>query len=90
MSETSWQDLQELEISAFASTTDVKPLSSYSWIEAPNAKFTIAILGSPALWSAPGRTRRAKKNSGLIYIAQNAAHHLDSPLEPLFRAIFTS
>lgn len=29
-----------------------------------------------------------KKDSGLIYIAQNAARHPTSPLEPLFRALY--
>jgi hypothetical protein len=29
-----------------------------------------------------------KKDSGLIYIAQNAARHPESPLEPLFRALY--
>jgi len=32
--------------------------------------------------------RRLKKDSGLIYIAQNAARHPESPLEPLFRALY--
>ena len=31
-----------------------------------------------------------KKDSGLIYIAQNAARNPDSPLEPLFRALYTT
>ena len=29
-----------------------------------------------------------KKDSGRVYIAQNAARHPDSPLEPLFRALY--
>ncbi|KAH7016037.1 uncharacterized protein B0I36DRAFT_395699, partial [Microdochium trichocladiopsis] len=57
----------------------------HNWIEAPTP--TIAVPGSPALWSAPGGPRQLKKDSGLIYIAQNAARHPDSPLEPLFRAL---
>ena len=69
-----------------ASITNVKHLSSYSWIEAPTP--TIAVPGSPALWSAPVAPQRVKKDSGLIYIAQNAARHPDSPLEPLFRALY--
>lgn len=86
--EISRLDLQELKTPALASITDVKLLSSYNWIEAPNATPTIAVPGSPALWSAPGGSRRLKKDSGLIYIAQNAARHPESPLEPLFRAIY--
>lgn len=88
--EISRLDLQGLETLASASITDVKPLSSYNWIEAPNTTPTIAVPGSPALWSAPGVSRQLKKDSGLIYIAQNAARHPESPLEPLFRALYTT
>ncbi|KAL9097152.1 MAG: hypothetical protein Q9165_000579 [Trypethelium subeluteriae] len=88
VSEISRLDLQEFEKPATASITDVKLLSSYSWIEAPHAIPTIAVPGSPALWSAPKNSRRLKKDSGLIYIAQNAARHPESPLEPLFRALY--
>ncbi|MCJ1436419.1 hypothetical protein MMC27_005798 [Xylographa pallens] len=87
-SKISRQDLQKLETPASASITDVKVLSSYNWIEAPRATPTIAVPGSPALWSAPGVSRRLKQDSGLIYIAQNAARHPESPLEPLFRALY--
>ncbi|PSS18279.1 hypothetical protein M430DRAFT_275708, partial [Amorphotheca resinae ATCC 22711] len=68
-----------------ASITDVTHLSSYNWIEACTP--TIAVPGSPPLWSPPSVPRQLKKDSGLIYIAQNAARHPDSPLEPLFRAL---
>ena len=51
---------------------------------------TIAVPGSPALWSVPGVSRRLKRDSGLIYIAQNAACHPESPLEPRFRALYTT
>ena len=57
VSEISRLDLQELGTPALASITDVKLLSSYNWIEAPNATPTIAVPGSPALWSAPGASR---------------------------------
>ena len=87
-SEISRADLQVLETAESASITDVKLLSSYNWIETSNATPTIAVPGSPALWSAPGGPQRPKKDSGLIYIAQNAARHPDSPLEPLFRALY--
>ena len=66
--------------------TDVKHLSSYNWIEASTP--TIAVPGSPALWTPPKGSKRLKKDSGLVYIAQNAARHPDSPLEPLFRALY--
>ena len=90
VSEISRVDLQELKTPALASITDVKSLSSYNWIEAPNATPTIAVPGSPALWSAPRIPLPLKKDSGLIYIAQNAARHPESPLEPLFRALYST
>lgn len=80
------QGLLDPSTSSLASITDVKHLSSYNWIEAPTP--TIAIPGSPDLWSPPSAPRQLKKDSGLIYIAQNAARHPDSPLEPLFRALY--
>ncbi|KFY31780.1 hypothetical protein V493_00800 [Pseudogymnoascus sp. VKM F-4281 (FW-2241)] len=78
-------ELQDLSAPLVATITDVKQLSSYNWIEAPSP--TIAVPGTPPLWSAPSAPRQLKKDSGLIYIAQNAARHPDSPLEPLFRAL---
>ncbi|KFY67379.1 hypothetical protein V496_01570 [Pseudogymnoascus sp. VKM F-4515 (FW-2607)] len=77
--------LQDLSAPLVATITDVKQLSSYNWIEAPSP--TIAVPGTPPLWSAPSAPRQLKKDSGLVYIAQNAARHPDSPLEPLFRAL---
>ncbi|KAJ5693744.1 geranylgeranyl pyrophosphate synthetase [Penicillium majusculum] len=65
---------------AEAIIADVKHLSSYNWIEAPEP--TIAVPGSPALWSAPQGSRQIKKDSGFVYIAQNAIRHPNSPLEP--------
>jgi hypothetical protein len=80
-------DLRNLSVPSEAAIKDVKYLSSYNWIEAPTP--TIAVPGSPNIWSPPSGARRVKKDTGLIYIAQNAARHPDSPLEPLFRALFT-
>ncbi|KAJ5525666.1 geranylgeranyl pyrophosphate synthetase [Penicillium frequentans] len=71
---------------AEAAITDVEHLASYNWIEASTP--TIAVPGSPAYWSAPQGSRSVKKDSGLVYIAQNAARHPDSPLEPLFRSLY--
>ncbi|KAL3418297.1 geranylgeranyl pyrophosphate synthetase [Phlyctema vagabunda] len=88
--EISRSDLQGLKTPTTASITDVKALSSYNWIEASKATPTIAVPGMPALWSAPDKSSRLKKDSGLIYIAQNAARHPESPLEPLFRAVYLS
>ncbi|OJJ97571.1 hypothetical protein ASPACDRAFT_45662 [Aspergillus aculeatus ATCC 16872] len=66
--------------------TNVQHLSSYNWIEAPSP--TIAVPGSPALWSPPELHTKLHKDHDLIYIAQNAARHPASPLEPLFRAVY--
>jgi hypothetical protein len=71
---------------AEAIITDVRHLASYNWIEASTP--TIAVPGSPAQWSAPPGPRQVKKDSGLVYISQNAARHPDSPLEPLFRSLY--
>jgi hypothetical protein len=79
-------DLQDLNTPSLALITNVKHLASYNWIEAPTP--TIAVPGCPPLWSALRVPKRLKKDSGLIYIAQNAARHPDSPLEPLFRALY--
>ncbi|RBR18888.1 uncharacterized protein FIESC28_05810 [Fusarium coffeatum] len=69
-----------------ASITNVRHLSSYNWIESSIA--TIAVPGSPPLWSAAKTSKQLKKDTGLYYINQNQARHPDSPLEPLFRALY--
>ncbi|KAI1503742.1 hypothetical protein F5X99DRAFT_374309 [Biscogniauxia marginata] len=79
------QDLQENNAPA-ATITDVKHLASYSWIEAPIP--TISVPGIPPRWSPPRSDWRLPKDSGLVYIAQNAARHPENPLEPLFRALY--
>lgn len=81
-------DFRNLGPSPKASITNVKHLSSYNWVEAPTP--TIAIPGSPPLWSNIRAPRQLKKDYGLFYIAQNAARHPESPLEPLFRALYTT
>lgn len=86
--EISRKDLLDLSTSPSVSITDVKHLSSYNWIEATTP--TIAVPGSPSLWSVPSAPQQLKRDSGLIYIAQNAARHPDSPLEPLFRALYVA
>lgn len=86
--EISRRDLLDLSIPSVASITDVKHLSSYNWLNATTP--TIAVPGSPPLWSPPTGPQRLRKDSGLIYISQNAARHPESPLEPLFRALYIS
>jgi hypothetical protein len=86
MAEISRRDLEELKAPSSALISDVKHLSSYNWMEKPTP--TIVVPGSPALWTAPKTPQKLRKDSGLIYIAQNAARHPKSPLEPLFRALY--
>ena len=86
VSEISRHDVEEIQTPSSASITNVNHLSSYNWIEAPTP--TIAVPGSPDVWSPPRGTQQLKKDSGLVYIAQNAARHPDSPLEPLFRSLY--
>ncbi|RAL06614.1 uncharacterized protein BO97DRAFT_409528 [Aspergillus homomorphus CBS 101889] len=68
------------------SITNVKHLSSYNWIESRTP--TIAVPGCPPLWSPPRSSKKVDKDSGLIYVAQNAARYPESPLEPLFRSLY--
>ncbi|XXG96086.1 hypothetical protein Hte_002364 [Hypoxylon texense] len=88
VAEITRSDIQDLLAPPVASITGVKHLSSYNWIEAPAP--TIAVPGSPPLWSPPKISRTLEKDSGLIYIDQNAARHPDSSLEPLFRALYST
>ncbi|KAJ5471284.1 geranylgeranyl pyrophosphate synthetase [Penicillium desertorum] len=84
------EEISRLDLKPFAPAealiTDVKHLASYNWIEASTP--TIAVPGSPAQWSPLSGPRQLKKDSGLVYISQNAARHPDSPLEPLFRSLY--
>ncbi|KAK8087895.1 hypothetical protein PG997_002856 [Apiospora hydei] len=73
-----------------ASISDVQHLSSYSWIDLPEP--TIAVPGMPPKWQPPKKKRRGPlpKDSGLQYLAENEARHPDSPMEPLFRAVYSA
>ncbi|KAG5932058.1 hypothetical protein E4U59_007758 [Claviceps monticola] len=78
----------DLKLSDDASITDVESVSSYSWIDAPTP--TIAVPGSPELWSPPVTDIQLRKDSGLCNIAENAVRPPDSPLAPIFSALFTT
>lgn len=84
----SQRDVESFETPPVAAITDLNYLSSYNWIESTTP--TIAVPGCPALWTPPTKPQQLQKDSGHIYIAQNAARHPDSPLEPLFRALLTT
>jgi hypothetical protein len=79
-------DLSTLVHLPNASVTELKHLASYNWIEA-NAP-TIVVPGLPPVWRGDNVSRQVKKDSGLVYVAQNAARHPESPLEPLFCALY--
>jgi hypothetical protein len=79
-------DLRESSSPRPASITEVKHLSSYNWIEGDIP--AIAVPGLPRLWTPPKGPQKLRKDSGLVYIAENPARHPASPIEPLFRSIF--
>ncbi|KAG6171082.1 hypothetical protein E4U51_000276 [Claviceps purpurea] len=80
--------LKDLTLSDDASITDVESISSYSWIDAPTP--TIAVPGSPSLWSPPAVRIQPPKDSGIYNIGENARRIPSSPMAPLFRALFTT
>jgi hypothetical protein len=88
LAEVSEADLEDISAPASAMITNVQHLASYNWIEATATTPTIAVPGSPDLWSPPKVPFRLQKDTGHVYIAQNAARHPESPLEPLFQAIY--
>lgn len=88
MVEITHEDLKELKTPRPASIADVEHLSAYSWIEGDAP--TIVVPGLPRLWTPPKGPRTLEKDSGIVYIAQNAARHPDSPMESLFRALLTT
>ncbi|KAG6114824.1 hypothetical protein E4U14_001194 [Claviceps sp. LM454 group G7] len=81
-------DLQDPESSDAAYISDFQSVSSYSWIDAPTP--TIAVPGSPPLWSPPATDVQLPKDSGLYSIAENAVRLPGSPMAPIFRATFTT
>ncbi|KAI0460044.1 hypothetical protein F5B21DRAFT_127983 [Xylaria acuta] len=88
MAEIPRSELRDFDFPTAAEITDVKHLSSYNWIGTDSP--TIVVPGSPALWAPPRRSTQVKQDSGLVYINQNAARHPDSPLEPLFLALYAT
>ena len=80
------KDLAGLERVSRASISDVEHVSSYDWVEASTP--TIAVPGNPPVWADVKTPLKLNEDKGHVYINQNAARHPDSPLEPLFRAVF--
>ncbi|KAG6022625.1 hypothetical protein E4U40_004488 [Claviceps sp. LM458 group G5] len=81
-------DLQDPEPSATAHITDVKIVSSYSWID--TSRPTIVVPGTPPLWSPPATDVQLPKDSGLYSIEENSVRLPGSPMAPMLRAIFTT
>nr|POE56633.1 hypothetical protein CFP56_33605 [Quercus suber] len=71
-----------------ARITKAKHLASYNWLDISTP--TIVVPGHPPEWSNVKHAKQVKQDAGLIYIAQNAARHPDSPLEPLLRALYVA
>ncbi|KAG6022624.1 hypothetical protein E4U40_004487 [Claviceps sp. LM458 group G5] len=78
-------DLQHLITYETACITNVKSVSSYSWIDTPTP--TIAVPGSPPLWSPPIIDHRLPKDTGLYYITENAVRLPGSQMAPMFTAL---
>ncbi|KAG5917079.1 hypothetical protein E4U61_003048 [Claviceps capensis] len=78
-------DLQHLITYETARITNVKSVSSYSWIDTPTP--TIAVPGSPPLWSPPIIDHRLPKDTGLYYITENAVRLPGSQMAPMFTAL---
>ncbi|ORY62976.1 uncharacterized protein BCR38DRAFT_458239 [Pseudomassariella vexata] len=83
MATISRRDMQDNGL--IVNITDVKHLISYSWIKSSTP--IIAVPDIPPKWFPPPVARRLPKDSGLVYIAQDAARHPESPLEPC--SVFT-
>ncbi|KAG6111041.1 hypothetical protein E4U13_005088 [Claviceps humidiphila] len=81
-------DLEHLEPSGAARITGLKCVSSYSWIDAPTP--TIAVPGSPPLWTPSATDVRLPKDFGLYNISENAVRLPRSPMAPIFTATFTT
>ncbi|KAG6207909.1 hypothetical protein E4U50_003548 [Claviceps purpurea] len=81
--------LKDLTLSDAAYIRNVKDVSSYSWIDKTPAP-TIAVPGSPSLWSPPAVRIQPPKDSGIYNIGENARRIPSSPMAPLFRALFTT
>ncbi|KAK7177458.1 geranylgeranyl pyrophosphate synthetase [Paraphaeosphaeria sporulosa] len=86
VTEISRHDLERLNTPSEASITNTQHLCSYNWKNASVS--TIAVPGMPPLWVPLEGSRQLKKDSGLVFIDQNADRHPSYPLEPLFRALY--
>ena len=79
-----------VESTPAAKISHVQHLSSYNWIDRKEP--TIVVPGRPALWAPPKETHTQVREDGaggtISYVDQNAARLPNSPVEPLFRALF--
>ncbi|KAF2788269.1 geranylgeranyl pyrophosphate synthetase [Melanomma pulvis-pyrius CBS 109.77] len=86
VAEISRRDLEKFNTPSDASITNTQHLCSYNWKK--RSVPTIVVPGIPPLWVPFKGSRQLKKDSGLVFIDQNADRHPSCPLEPLFRALY--
>ncbi|KAF8498004.1 hypothetical protein JB92DRAFT_2985577 [Gautieria morchelliformis] len=67
------------------SIKSLEALASYSWLEA--ATPTIIVPGSPPVWRGRTMPYTVPRDTGLVFIDQNAARLSSSPLLPLIAAV---
>lgn len=84
--EISRSELLSTSTASVPHITEVGLGLSYNWLDSSTP--TIAVPGSPPAWSNVKLPKKLPKDSGLVYINQNAARYAHSPLEPLFRALY--
>jgi hypothetical protein len=78
--------MENLSTPSEAFITNTQHLCSYNWKN--DSVPTIAVPGMPPLWVPFKGSRQLKKDSGLVFINQNADRYPNCPLEPLFRALY--
>ncbi|KAF8253318.1 hypothetical protein K440DRAFT_679235 [Wilcoxina mikolae CBS 423.85] len=67
---------------------ELTAVSSYNWLQRSTP--TICVPGSPPLWIPKPSGTRLNPDTGRVFIDQNAYRNPIYPLEPLFRAVYTS
>lgn len=68
--------------------SNVKQLSSYNWLNL--RKRTMAIPGSPPLWTPPKEPQTIPQDTGIICFDLDAAVYPWHTVEPIFRALYRS
>ncbi|TID18521.1 putative geranylgeranyl pyrophosphate synthetase protein [Venturia nashicola] len=87
VAELSRETLKHMFTAEETKITDFEHLASYNWLDERYP--TIAVPGVPSLLDASSTAVKVKPDLGKYFVDQNAARIPDSPLEPLFRSLFT-